>query len=273
MSYPSQQHLELVSINTWKCDGNYARRMEILQTQLKKMAPDIVCCQEVFQSHDGRYDTIRSLARALKTSCRFAPLRNKTRQLQGRPIPSASGLGVLSRFDIDAYDLVMLPDHPGDRDRAAQLVRITKAGRRILVVNTHLTHLENQAGLRLEQVKYLLDTIAPKKEYDLVLVCGDFNADPQSHEIQYAVTHPGIPLVDLLAACNPGENLSTFPALPPGQASLFPPKRIDYIFTTSRAQRLLKQGICAGLALNHPSRAGLFASDHFGVFARVPLSI
>lgn len=267
-----ENRLRVVSINTWKCDGDYIRRMDILETQLKEMQPDIVCCQEVFKSHDGRFDTMGRLLKTLDMSGRFVPLREKTRRFYGNFIRSTSGLGILSRCDIDSHDLLHLPEHPDDKDRSAQMVGITKADRKILLVNTHLTHLKDQAGLRLNQVKHLLDAIALKKEYDLILICGDFNAVPKSPEIKHATAHHQTPFLDLVKTFSKEDHLETCPAFLPGQTPPYPAGRIDYIFTTSPLDRFQNKKIMAGLALNHPSTDGFFASDHFGVFVDIPLT-
>lgn len=263
--------LKLVSINTWKCDGDYHRRMDILTEQLKEIAPDIICCQEAFQSHDGITDTLKRLSHTLNMSSCFAPLRNKTRQFSGRPTPSASGLGILSKFDFSSAQLLAFPDHPKDRDRAAQLATFIIGDKKILLVNTHLTHLKNKSDLRLNQVKTLINEITAYNGIDLTLICGDFNAIPESSEIQYATTHSQTQFLDMLDCFSNAENLDTCPAYLPEQIPPFPPKRIDYIFTTASEVDFDSGDIHAGLVLNQPSHDGLFASDHYGVYVDIPL--
>lgn len=260
------RRLKLVSINTWKCDGDYHRRMEILAGQLEDAAPDIICCQEVFQNHDGKIDTLKRLSHTLNMSSCFAPLRNKIRQFSGRFTPSASGLGILSKFDFSPAQLLTFPDHEDDRDRAAQVVHLSIDDKKILLVNTHLTHLKNQTDLRLKQVKTLIKETAVQKGIDLTLICGDFNAIPESREIQYATTHPQTPFLDIVDCFSSEENPGTCPACLPNQTPPFPPKRIDYIFTTAKKSDFENCNVNAGLVLNHPAQDGLFASDHFGVF-------
>lgn len=267
----SEKTLRLVSINTWKCDGDYSKRLEILCSQLKQLKPDIICCQEAFQSHDYKYDTIKELAVTLNMCHCFIPLRKKTRQFQGNPILCASGLGVVSSCDILSNDVVMLPDHPEDRDRAAQVVCVRKWGKTILIVNTHLTHLKDQTELRIAQINKLLAATPLQKKYDLTVVCGDFNAEPESPEILRATTHPQKPLFDVLARFSASRNIDTYPAHHLGKKSPISVKRLDYIFMTTRLSRNHEQSIQAGLALTHPSKEGVFASDHFGVYVDFPL--
>lgn len=41
--------ITLLSINTWKCDGDYTRRLPVLAAQLKESGADIILCQECFR--------------------------------------------------------------------------------------------------------------------------------------------------------------------------------------------------------------------------------
>jgi endonuclease/exonuclease/phosphatase family metal-dependent hydrolase len=57
MSPDGKQTLRLVTINTWKCDGAYHRRLDHLERSLRRLRPDVICCQGVFQSPDIQYLT------------------------------------------------------------------------------------------------------------------------------------------------------------------------------------------------------------------------
>ncbi|MCY7358638.1 MAG: hypothetical protein LH609_14505 [Rudanella sp.] len=50
----------LLTINTWKCDGQYRQRLALLKTQLGALRPDVVFCQEVFRAAGA--DTGRELS-------------------------------------------------------------------------------------------------------------------------------------------------------------------------------------------------------------------
>jgi endonuclease/exonuclease/phosphatase family metal-dependent hydrolase len=165
----------------------------------------------------------------------------------------------------------MLPDHPNDGERAAQFVTITKSDSSILVVNTHLTHLNKRSGLRMEQIETILSHAALRQNHDLILLCGDFNARPESYEIQHVMTHPEIPMIDVLAKCYKSEQLATYPVPSLEQNSQSSSKRIDYIFAFSTTKSLENRQIKSGLALNHPSEDGLYPSDHFGIWADISI--
>jgi endonuclease/exonuclease/phosphatase family metal-dependent hydrolase len=47
--------MRIVSLNTWKKEGDYSRRLPLMRDGLAAMAPDVVCLQECFFA-DG-FDT------------------------------------------------------------------------------------------------------------------------------------------------------------------------------------------------------------------------
>ena len=57
-----RMELTLVSINTWKCDGDYFNRRKVLKQQLMKIDAQVILCQECFRSADGTVDTLDDLS-------------------------------------------------------------------------------------------------------------------------------------------------------------------------------------------------------------------
>src|ERR1700743_746360 len=106
------EHIKIITINTWKCDGNYPRRMRILAKQLKDLAPGIIAYQECFYSDEGNADTLKYLADTLNMNSCFLPGRSKKRGFNGRWVESLSGLGILSTYPIIGVKEFLLPDAP-----------------------------------------------------------------------------------------------------------------------------------------------------------------
>ena len=92
--------LKLVTFNTWKCDGEYALRLEAMGQQMQALEADVFALQECFSTLDGGTDTARSLARSLGMHLHTAPARRKRRQFRGEWVDSFSSLAVLSRGPI-----------------------------------------------------------------------------------------------------------------------------------------------------------------------------
>lgn len=245
--------LRLVSINTWKCDGDYPTRARVLERQLAALAPDLVALQESFASLDGRYDTAARLGRALGMAVAFLPERRKVRAVAGTQLDSHSGLAVLSRLPVEDERHLPLPSSTEDGGRSAQLLRVRLGGRRIALGNLHLTHLADET-LRRRQLAAVLDHLWLNDDADLAVVCGDFNAAPDA---------PG--LRDFLApkgawrdACAGIAGKRTFPTAEGGLD-------LDHILV--RVDRPMAV-TGAAIVLDAPDPAsGVMASDHYGVSA------
>jgi len=93
--------LPIVTINTWKCDGDYEDRLALMSDQLKHLKPAIIACQECFKSEETGADTLAFLAGGLGMNYYFLPGRSKKRLFKGKWIESLSGLGVMSKYPIE----------------------------------------------------------------------------------------------------------------------------------------------------------------------------
>ena len=169
--------LRIATLNTWKCDGDYPKRIQVMVKQLQQERLDILCCQEVFRSMDGRLNTASTLAAGLGINYSFAAARHKKRIFQGKELDSFSGMAILTRQGISILSSCTLP-LPGvknDKNRAAQYIVIRCSGDTVLVINLHLSHLEGAEELRREQLHTVLNHPILEKNYAAVLLCGDFN--------------------------------------------------------------------------------------------------
>jgi endonuclease/exonuclease/phosphatase family metal-dependent hydrolase len=264
MSPSGKQTLRLVTINTWKCDGAYHRRLDHLQRSLHHLRPDVICCQEVFQSRDGQYHTGRFLADRLGLNVQSLPLRRKKRRLNGAWRDSYSGLAILSSWTIATHTALCLPTRPEDGDRYALLAVLQQAGNSVLVINTHLSHLPDAASLRIAQLETILSQPEIRAGHDAVFLCGDLNATPQSREVQCLTHYPDLVVRGAVAR---SDAMVTFPTsvVHPGEDAKPVGKRIDYIFCLSPSASDGPRIEDARVVLDRPSPEGIFASDHYGV--------
>jgi endonuclease/exonuclease/phosphatase family metal-dependent hydrolase len=178
------EQIRIVTINTWKCDGNYDKRLILLAEQLKVLSPSVVACQECFLSEDGNADTLKFLSTELNMQSCFLPGRFRKRLFKGNWVESFSGLGILSAHPLKELENYNLPDVPGDDQRKVQLAEIDLPGdNKMLVANTHLTHVRN-AELRTEQAGFVGDKVSAFDTYKYKIICGDLNAVPGSAELK-----------------------------------------------------------------------------------------
>ena len=167
--------MRIVTLNTWKNEGGYLRRLDRMARGLAALAPDIVCLQECFAG-DGR-DTAAHLANALGLNHHARPARAKLRRHEGAMVASTSGLAILSRLPAVAEGVRALASHPADGERIAQRLDLAVDGRRLRILNLHLTHLPgpDSARLRGRQLAAALNWAGEDLAAGLA-VAGDLNA-------------------------------------------------------------------------------------------------
>lgn len=155
---------------------------------------------------------------------------------------------LLSRFPIVSARTVPLPNPLGREPRAALVAQLAVGERRLVVIGTHLGLNKTE---RLAQTATLGDMAEayarPACPFACaappVVVLGDFNAQPQSAEIQLLTTaRTGLVDVHLLAAADDGD---TFPYPEPLA-------RIDYIFISRQlADDVVSYGPVAAAGSDH----------------------
>jgi len=165
--------VRLITLNTWKGDGAYTKRLDAMAAALAALSPDIVTLQEVLAAPAAGYDTAAHLARSLGMSAAVLPLRHKPRLVEGRTVDSTSGLAVLSRWPIQAKRSVPLAADARDGERAALIAGIDMQGKSITIACIHLTHLSDGKELRRQQWRQVAAALSGPGS---AIVAGDFNA-------------------------------------------------------------------------------------------------
>ena len=251
----------MVSLNTWKCEGDYEHRLGLMADGLKGQAADLVLLQEVFATPDGTTNTGRFLAEHLQMHCCFQAGRRKVRPLQGNDVESYSGLAILSRYPYEETGVLALPEDRRDGDRWAHWLRVYIDGHAILVINTHLSHLEDREDLRIRQLEAIVSFASTCPGDHLVVLGGDLNS------------RPGDPALNWLDSQQifPGRNAwHAAPDLPATGTLVEEGSHacIDHLFsfTPCSGQAGVRWSACFA-ALNEPDHAGNYPSDHLAVVA------
>jgi prepilin-type processing-associated H-X9-DG protein len=258
------------------------RRHEIV-TWVERLDADVVCLQEIWEdsSHPNSAAWIVEQFPAGRWSMAFG----------GFPFPAELwadqtmrfGSAVLSRWPIDEQHLAALPvdeAHPDPFWRLTfELLHVRTAG--LDVFSTHLAAPPAQAYHRLRQVLFLDGHVRDRSDPGSTLpaiVCGDFNAEPDSDEVRFLCSYATIDgrssdLRDAWRAAvrydDPG--LTQDPRRNPACAELnVAPKRIDYVFVGDGFRRPHGAGqvLAVEVVCDQPL-TGVLASDHFGVLADI----
>jgi endonuclease/exonuclease/phosphatase family metal-dependent hydrolase len=164
--------MRIVTLNTWKNEGDYRRRLRLMRDGLADLSADVICLQEAFATPGA--DTARELGAALGFVVHLAPARFKPRLHEGRMAQSSSGLAILTRWPGSSCSM-MLPSDPQDGERIAQRLDLRIGDRALRVLNLHLTHLRGAAELRATQLQRALAWASDGWTGGLV-VAGDMNA-------------------------------------------------------------------------------------------------
>ncbi len=262
-----QEGLRVITINTWKGEGLYDWRLQLMGRDLYALEPNIVCLQEAVRSADFQVDTAAFLADYLDMEMIYLPARYKKRAIGSRQdkdsceFLSHSGLAILSTSSIDRHWADSMPTHPDDSERMALSAQIYHNSRLITVTNLHLTHLPDAGDLRYQQFLSILQQNSGAASRSTWICCGDFNQRIDNEMIHSLEKDSNLQINDCYLS-----GLGELPGATLVQTESRPEEcRIDYIFSMQEKEKTPPQCTNGHVVLNSPDFEGCFPSDHFGV--------
>jgi endonuclease/exonuclease/phosphatase family metal-dependent hydrolase len=167
--------LNIGTFNLNKDEVDFPNRIFLLSQNILLKDFDILCLQEDFKSENF------SSSDVLNNELKFFKTTIKTRQKRRQGVLSSSNLTVLSRLKPRFVEHIYFDEIPYEQ-RGAIYVGFLINGKNILIVNTHLCHLEEKN--RLYQIEKILDKSKSFKS-DEIIICGDFNSTPNSKVISF----------------------------------------------------------------------------------------
>lgn len=262
------RELTVLTLNLWNRGDPWPARLEVLREGLRALDPDVIALQEVLRLDD--LDQLGEVNAALGYHAAF-----------GRDGDSyyLFGNAILSRWPIREAAVLPLPRCGTDENRCAVLAIVESPWGDLPVCTTHLNWRMDEGHVRVAQVKALTAWLASCVDPDALplVLAGDFNAEPDADEMRYlrgatGLGGPCVHFVDCFAAAGDGSRGSTFaPRRNPYAApTREPDRRIDYVLVRGPNARCEGEALDARVVLDAP-RDGVWASDHFGVWARVGL--
>jgi endonuclease/exonuclease/phosphatase family metal-dependent hydrolase len=256
--------LRVASWNVWANLGDWRDRYLQIAEILRRGEADVICLQEVWR--DDAFDATTFLATEL--GYHYAAAVDWSDYLQVH-----SGSAILSRWPISNTGSVVPPtEHPA-APGLFQAVSIDGPRGPMLVANAMLAWRPDHGSIRQSQARALGAWIRARRGRDqAVVLCGDFNAGPDTDEIRAltgkgAATAPGLVFQDAWEETRPDAPGHTWSrANPHTLAAALPDRRIDFVFSAWGGPNGLGQPIAAGL-LGDGAEGGPIASDHSGVWA------
>lgn len=253
----------VVTLNTWKCDGDYQARLAGIREGLGELRPDIVFLQEAFVCPSSQDDTAQHLGQSLGLQVLQLPSRQKHRVHRGQSRPSWSNLAILSTGDVLEQPSIELAHCDGDTDRWIQMAEVCVSGVTIRLCNTHFTHVAGLGGdtARLAQAEQLIKASDPANTTaGLTVLGGDLNTYPEQAGLKKLLdlsdrVHPKID--DVVGTLQTRADTDTSPT-----------EILDYLFVrrceTTSPVRFLRQWT----ALDTPmGPTQVLPSDHAAVVA------
>jgi endonuclease/exonuclease/phosphatase family metal-dependent hydrolase len=280
--------MKILTLNLWGVEPPLDRRLALAVRQLRALAPDVICLQEVrpLDGCDGR-TTADTLAAELGMVAHYERAVAWQAGEVGYTAPGQEGLAIVTRAPLLDVRVLRLPEQrPAD-------VRILLSGHvfagdgaAVWVHTTHLHYRLDDGVAREQQVLAIDDAIralgrdrsdAPQ------ILCGDFNATPDSDEIRFLRglttlggrrTHFQDAWLRLHPEPGPGDGpqrgitWSSENELTRPLRSLDIDRRIDYVFVTSRKKD--GRGTIRDCRVVMTERdADICASDHYAVVADI----
>jgi len=265
--------LSVLTLNLWHDRGPWPARAERIRAWIDRLAPDLIGFQEALRLPG--FDQVAELLGARPYHYAFGAAspfwRSGEEARRGE-----FGNAVASRFPIASQEAIALPDAGDGEARGAISVTVQAPSGSASITCTHLNWKLHHGWVREQQVVALCDFALrrrPKDGFPPILV-GDFNAEPDSAEIRYVA---GLQSIGGFSVCfldawrvagGAGAGMTWSNANPWARAEREPDRRIDYVFAGLPRRDGLGQ-IVACRVVCDAEEAGVWPSDHFGVYAEL----
>lgn len=245
-------------------NSDWATRISMIVEEVAEHQPDLIALQEVIEPGGNLELRAKEIADSLfnRTGIGYDFVYERTHFSWSTWF---EGIAILSRHVILDSEARALP--PGLFPRAVIWARVLTGAGIVNIFSTHLS-FSNQEPQRLQQVQAIKNFVAEKSADSVAIaniVCGDFNAIPDSPPIQLMTTvdNEGVVFLDSWAEANPGQPGRTIP-------SDNPDSRIDYVFFKDGE----KAGVLSSkLAFTQPNTNELYPSDHIGVLSTLKTDV
>lgn len=261
-----ETRLRVLTWNIWWRFGPWEHRQAAIAATLKTIDADIIALQEVWS--DDSTDLAAELAAELGYHHTFASCT----EMKG----FGFGNAILSRWPIEASETTSLPgqEETGE-SRLALYAKVNGPHGGLPVFNTHLNWRFEQSNIRQRQVAELARFIDAMRPWPFPpIVCGDFNAEPESEEMRMLTGLAACPVEGLVFhdawrfAGDGGPGMTWDNANPYVKATFEPDRRIDYVlvgFPIARgAGHIVECRVTGDTPIN-----GVWPSDHHAVLAEL----
>ena len=258
--------VKILNWNLWWRFGPWEQRQPAILKTLQKLDADVITLQEIWA------DDQTNQAKILASELGYHHVFTKAMTMNG----VGFGNAILSRWPIANTKSKELPGHEESHEpRCVSMAEIDGPRGPLMVFNTHLNFRYEHSHIRQQQVAAIAAFVKQHaiKSYPPVL-CGDFNAVPDSDEIRMLKGLTSCPVPELFfhdawEVAGDGSIGHTWDNQNTHAAELFEPnRRIDYIFAAAPVRRTAGHIKGCRIVADQPVD-GVFPSDHFAVLAEL----
>jgi endonuclease/exonuclease/phosphatase family metal-dependent hydrolase len=274
--------VRVLTMNVQNDDGG-ARRVAVINEEIRRSEPDLVALQEVLPP-PSRAAAAALLAETSLTVTHQADVLNFAMPFEER----YGGTAVATRWP---HRFVELLDQRGEGAldvpwcTLAVVVDIPDLGELLFIATTMSWRLEAEAT-RERQALAVTDLDARHRRALPSIIAGDFNADPDAASIRYlrglqSLQGRSVLYHDAWSIAHPGQAGFTWDARNPRAAEEMHAivrqpghrRRLDYVFTGSwhAHPKARAEVVEARLVLDQPVD-GVWASDHFGLLVDLDIT-
>jgi endonuclease/exonuclease/phosphatase family metal-dependent hydrolase len=266
--------VRIATWNVWGRFGRWAERQAGIEDALAKAAPDVACLVESWSAGDSGGSGGSGDAGQPGQFARRLGLGHSVFAGDWEREGWVSGLGLVSRWPVTAHEHRALPGD-GDQDGGGSALFALVDGERgpLQVFVVVLDYRLDASAARQAQVRQLAEFIAERtRRRHPTVVCGDFNAGPDSDELRMltgraAAAAPGLVFYDaweIAGDGTPGHTWSN--ANPLAAVALYPDRRMDYVLSAWPRRGGIGHPVrCERLGVRPAGELQL--SDHYGVLA------
>ena len=257
--------MRVVTWNVWGRYGRWADRQDALEAVLSEACPDVVCLVESWSTTEstqpghvaqrlGMHDTL------------FVGDRTQD--------DWTSGIGIASRWPLVRHERRLLRGETGEGIGEALFVAVEGPRGLVQLFVVMLDYPLDGSALRQSQVRQLcafVDEVTHRRH--VIVVCGDFNAGPDSDEIRMltgrsATAVPGLVFYDAWEVAGAGGGGITWSNQNPLAAvGRYPDRRFDYVLSAWPQAGAAGHPVHCELLGVRPTDDAIQISDHYGVLA------
>ncbi len=261
-----ETRLKVLTWNIWWRFGPWEQRQPAIATTLKRLDADIIALQEVWS------DEATNQAAELAAELRYHHVFASSMDIK----EFGFGNAFLSRWPITRQDSVILyGQKETDEGRLALFAEIDGPRGLIPVFSTHLNWRYEHSHIRQRQVADLARFVDGMRPWSFPpIVCGDFNASPESEELRMLKGLTTCPVEGLFfhdawnVAGGDGSGFTWENMNPYVVEELEPNRRIDYILVGEPKARGAGHVVDCRVTGNEPID-GVWPSDHHAVSAEL----